>query len=442
MIKSEEDVDSSSNLYGRSSNIISSPGVILFPPSSSAGGGDGMIPMDIDEKVPFHFNRHLINGPIISPHTSTIQMTPTNTSIPASVLCNPPQSKSPSRLQTHLTTMGPPPAPITTSHYITSPNIKFCTSAGIEVGAHQKPPAPDTSSVSPTSSTVHPSANAESMRTTTTASRKSHNADNSTAPDTTNKKSTRRPEKPNISYINLIAMAIRDSPDKMLTLSGIYSYLQDKFDFFTGPYTGWKNSVRHNLSLNDCFQKIPKNAGIGKAGKGHYWIIEPKSEVMFRDESCQRRRPRGYRKKLNSSAPYPSSNFYTPTQTYEPIPIPELPSSYPSFSYEYPPGAGAFADNWAYQSGIQEGSPPLNQNPNQDIAYSYSYNPSPYAIDNSIRNPMPSPLPAMPSGSSNGGVLKGVYTPMTPTTVSLHHSASNGAPLPHHQYAHYESIKY
>lgn len=48
-------------------------------------------------------------------------------------------------------------------------------------------------------------------------------------PDTTKKTSnTRRPEKPNMSYINMIAMAIKESPDRMLTLNGIYQYLQQK----------------------------------------------------------------------------------------------------------------------------------------------------------------------------------------------------------------------
>lgn len=48
----------------------------------------------------------------------------------------------------------------------------------------------------------------------------------STAPDTTKKSGGRRSEKPAISYINMIARAINESPDKRLTLSEIYSYLQ------------------------------------------------------------------------------------------------------------------------------------------------------------------------------------------------------------------------
>lgn len=64
-----------------------------------------------------------------------------------------------------------------------------------------------------------------------------------------------------------------------------------------GSYQGWKNSVRHNLSLNECFIKLPKN--VGRPGKGHYWTIDQASEFMF-EEGSYRRRPRGFRRKCQS----------------------------------------------------------------------------------------------------------------------------------------------
>jgi forkhead box protein F len=112
------------------------------------------------------------------------------------------------------------------------------------------------------------------------------------------------------SYIALIVMAINSTPTKKMTLSEIYSFLQQSFPFFRSTYMGWKNSVRHNLSLNECFIKLPKAMGkfskkrifcrkkiffllrIGRAGKGHYWTIAPDSDCMF-DDNCMRRRPRG-----------------------------------------------------------------------------------------------------------------------------------------------------
>ncbi|KAF4088834.1 hypothetical protein AMELA_G00059280 [Ameiurus melas] len=110
----------------------------------------------------------------------------------------------------------------------------------------------------------------------------------------------RRPEKPPYSYIALIVMAIQSSPTKRLTLSEIYQFLQARFPFFRGSYQGWKNSVRHNLSLNECFIKLPK--GLGRPGKGHYWTIDPGSEFMF-EEGSFRRRPRGFRRKCQTLKP-------------------------------------------------------------------------------------------------------------------------------------------
>ncbi|XP_008192238.1 forkhead box protein F1 [Tribolium castaneum] len=140
----------------------------------------------------------------------------------------------------------------------------------------------------------------------------------STAPDdkpsSSDKKSgIRRQEKPPYSYIALIVMAIQHSPTKRLTLSEIYSFLQQRFPFFRGSYQGWKNSVRHNLSLNECFIKLPK--GLGRPGKGHYWTIDPASEFMF-EEGSFRRRPRGFRRKCQAMKPqYHPGNFFTNNMT-------------------------------------------------------------------------------------------------------------------------------
>lgn len=134
-------------------------------------------------------------------------------------------------------------------------------------------------------------------------------AGNQGSNDSPRKPGARRQEKPPYSYIALIVMAIQSSPDKRLTLSEIYTFLQQRFPFFRGTYQGWKNSVRHNLSLNECFIKLPK--GLGRPGKGHYWTIDPASEYMF-EEGSFRRRPRGFRRKCQALKPqYPQ--YYTGT---------------------------------------------------------------------------------------------------------------------------------
>ncbi|XP_077389531.1 forkhead box protein Q1b [Festucalex cinctus] len=101
---------------------------------------------------------------------------------------------------------------------------------------------------------------------------------------------TRRP-KPPYSYIALIAMAIRESAGGRLTLAEINDYLMRKFPFFRGDYTGWRNSVRHNLSLNDCFLKVLRDPS-RPWGKDNYWMLNPHSEYTFADGVFRRRRKR------------------------------------------------------------------------------------------------------------------------------------------------------
>ncbi|XP_033107528.1 fork head domain-containing protein FD5-like [Anneissia japonica] len=92
--------------------------------------------------------------------------------------------------------------------------------------------------------------------------------------------------KPNHSYIALIAMAIMNSPDKKLILSGIYQYILDNYPYFRTRGPGWRNSIRHNLSLNDCFVKICRSAN----GKGHFWAIHPANFHDFSKGDFRRRR--------------------------------------------------------------------------------------------------------------------------------------------------------
>lgn len=99
---------------------------------------------------------------------------------------------------------------------------------------------------------------------------------------------TLQPEepKPQHSYIGLIAMAILSSPDTKLVLSDIYQHILDHYPYFRTRGPGWRNSIRHNLSLNDCFIKAGRSAN----GKGHYWAIHPANVEDFRKGDFRRRK--------------------------------------------------------------------------------------------------------------------------------------------------------
>ena len=64
--------------------------------------------------------------------------------------------------------------------------------------------------------------------------------------------------KPPLSFACMIFMALESSPTKTLPVKQIYEWIQWKFPHYRTASPGWKNSVRHSLSLNKCFKKLEK----------------------------------------------------------------------------------------------------------------------------------------------------------------------------------------
>ncbi|KAJ9123583.1 hypothetical protein QFC24_003799 [Naganishia onofrii] len=92
----------------------------------------------------------------------------------------------------------------------------------------------------------------------------------------------RSSEKPPWSYAALIGQAILASARKRLALSQIYAWISTAYPYFKPGDAGWMNSIRHNLSLNDCFVKGERGEE-DAGGKGSVWMIDPAAEFQFKD---------------------------------------------------------------------------------------------------------------------------------------------------------------
>ncbi|KZT52997.1 winged helix DNA-binding domain-containing protein, partial [Calocera cornea HHB12733] len=77
--------------------------------------------------------------------------------------------------------------------------------------------------------------------------------------------------KPAWSYAALIGQSINAAPSKRASLSQIYNWISTAYPFYKRSEAGWQNSIRHNLSLNECFVKIKREEG--EKGKGCWWGI-------------------------------------------------------------------------------------------------------------------------------------------------------------------------
>lgn len=86
--------------------------------------------------------------------------------------------------------------------------------------------------------------------------------------------------RPPLPYGTVIAQAILSTDDGIMSLSGIYHYMTTNYVYFQNTKSNWQNSVRHTLSLNSAFSKLPKKK-LSSSGKGMVWCIDKKYREEF-----------------------------------------------------------------------------------------------------------------------------------------------------------------
>ncbi|KAK4313500.1 hypothetical protein Pmani_015162 [Petrolisthes manimaculis] len=109
------------------------------------------------------------------------------------------------------------------------------------------------------------------------------------------------------SYVELIGEALQSSPSGALTLAGITRYLRRHYAFFRGNYQGWRNSIRHNLSLNQCFRKILRDPR-RPYGKDNLWTVDLRFFPTPRP-------PRHHHSTTTTTTPRPPRHHHSTTTT-------------------------------------------------------------------------------------------------------------------------------
>ncbi|CAL8078019.1 unnamed protein product [Calicophoron daubneyi] len=120
--------------------------------------------------------------------------------------------------------------------------------------------------------------------------------------------------KPPYSYAQLIIQAIASAPQQRLTLSEIYAHICYNFPYYKPHDKGWQNSIRHNLSLNRYFIRVPR--AHDEPGKGAFWELDPGCEPRLISQAFRRRRVFG--SATSQSSGLTTSSSITPSSTSRP----------------------------------------------------------------------------------------------------------------------------
>ncbi|XP_006813036.1 uncharacterized protein LOC100328990 isoform X2 [Saccoglossus kowalevskii] len=127
-------------------------------------------------------------------------------------------------------------------------------------------------------------------------------------------------KRPSYSYMSMIQFAINSKPDKKMTLQEIYHWVESTFPYFQSAKPGWKNSIRHNLSLHDVFVREKPEVN----GKSSFWKLK-EEEKQIKVQPFTGYSVPGARSKNTPILP-------RLTQSYAIIPIPLMVQAMPCIS--------------------------------------------------------------------------------------------------------------
>ena len=91
----------------------------------------------------------------------------------------------------------------------------------------------------------------------------------------------------NRQQVSVKIQAISSAEEHQLTLAGIYQYITKFYPYYKNCDKGWQNSIRHNLSLNRYFIKVPR--GQEEPGKGSFWRIDQSCESKLIEQAWRKR---------------------------------------------------------------------------------------------------------------------------------------------------------
>ena len=93
-----------------------------------------------------------------------------------------------------------------------------------------------------------------------------------------------QPKKTSDTYVSMIAKAMLSNGLKGMTLSDLYAKIEELFPYYKTSTITWRNAVRHNLSINDCFVKVSRASN----HRGYYWTLHPSCVEIFRSGKYKR----------------------------------------------------------------------------------------------------------------------------------------------------------